>query len=66
VKAAREFNPHQRIPEFPNSREVGPVQRTIYPAEYSRIDRITLGQLNLGSSRAPRGKRNAVATDQQG
>jgi len=42
VKAAREFNPHQRIPEFPNSREVGPVQRTIYPAEYSRIDRITL------------------------
>jgi len=42
VKAAREFNPHQRIPEFPNSREVGPVQRTIYPAEYSRIDRITV------------------------
>jgi len=44
VKAAREFNPHQRIPEFPNSREVGPVQRTIYPAEYSRIDRITFSR----------------------
>jgi len=51
VKAAREFNPHQRIPEFPNSREVGPVQRTIYPAEYSRIDRITLGYLpTVGSA----------------
>lgn len=31
-----------RISESPHSREVGPVQRTIYPAEYSRIDRITL------------------------
>ncbi|NLX96980.1 MAG: hypothetical protein GXY83_12470, partial [Rhodopirellula sp.] len=54
-KAAREFNPHQRIPEFPNSREVGPVQRTIYPAEYSRIDRITLASKRVDTvpSRIP-------------
>jgi hypothetical protein len=32
-----------RISESPHPREVGPVQRTIYPAEYSRIDRITFG-----------------------
>jgi hypothetical protein len=31
-----------RISESPHPREVGSVQRTIYPAEYSRIDRITL------------------------
>ena len=36
-----------RISESPCSREVGPVQRTIYPAEYSRIDRITFGRKAL-------------------